>query len=66
MSKKKWILGLIVFVLYLLLGASFFHKIESEHEEEGRNATRALRNQVLGKFNCKYKRYFSAIGQKFY
>ncbi|GLV35555.1 Open rectifier K[+] channel 1 [Carabus blaptoides fortunei] len=32
MSKRKWTVLLLLFIVYLFLGASFFYKIESEEE----------------------------------
>ena len=48
MSKKQWMALLMLFLTYLLLGASIFYHIESRLEVEKVNKAREERIQING------------------
>ena len=50
MSKKQWLALLILFLLYLLLGAAIFHWIESPRERQQKEFEREERREINGEF----------------
>lgn len=55
MSKKQWLALLMLFLFYLLFGASIFHHIESDLEREKLMIARNERIEINGEsfeFKC--------------
>lgn len=48
MSKKQWLVLLMLFLTYLLLGASIFYHIESKNEDEKIQLARQERIEIYG------------------
>lgn len=59
MSKKQWLVLLMLFLTYLLLGASMFYHIESRYEIDKLNETRKERNEIN---ELLRKHYVPSIG----
>lgn len=49
MSKKQWLVLLMLFLTYLLLGASIFYHIESRFENEKLALAKQERIEINGK-----------------
>ncbi|XP_011315332.1 open rectifier potassium channel protein 1 [Fopius arisanus] len=54
MSKKQWMVLLMLFLTYLLLGASIFYHIESRLEIEKVQAARMERMEIYGLLHAHY------------
>lgn len=46
MSKKQWFVLLCLYIIYLLLGASFYYQIESRAERERKSVERIERKEI--------------------
>lgn len=49
MSKKQWFVLLCMYVVYLCLGASVFHEVESREEMKAQEEDRRERIEIEGK-----------------
>ena len=50
MSKKQWLMLLLLFLIYLLLGAMIFYQIESKLEKEEVDIARKKRIEINGTY----------------
>ncbi|XP_015172733.1 PREDICTED: open rectifier potassium channel protein 1 isoform X3 [Polistes dominula] len=65
MSKKQWIVLLMLFLAYLLLGASMFYHIESKLEIEHIELARQERIEINGQDNTKGSGFFFVMYKTF-
>lgn len=54
MSKKQWLVLFCLFVVYILLGATFFYHFESQKEMEEMQAMNEERKKIEGNFYVFY------------